>query len=575
MNKICWKGRAFKALSFGKNSKKAGRNFSGSITIFHRGGGSKKLLRRIDFQRKNLARGFIERIEYDPNRTARIALVRWSNIKLIDSVDKHAQALKCGVDFYGKGEFAMKSPSKIPLGDEFSSAGYSSDTHFRRPMVEKSTMVDGDPRLPGKQPLSNLQDNDHRSTRVSLSGSNSCFSTGKVVGLTRLQQSSGCSRLKAPRLLLAEGTIKNRKRSLSYSQFEQNVMYNSALIESRTSLSVQNQLARDGGGTHELGYSEDDQAIKYSIESRSKAKSVGPKGPSWRLNRGESAFSYILASAELRQGDEVLNIETGPTDTAISSQTKMQSQRSDPKVVHFLQESSRLFKRVTKEPATRVLLDNMEHVNQKSGISLPLWLAPIGSVVHNIELYPGGGGKLARAAGASAQLVQKPLTPIALSSLHQRVLAEAFDIDGASDNPFYARALENAPMERSTAPEHTEEDFFLTRGSPKVIEETENPIGFSLRPSSLCTIRLPSGKRQLIDLRCRATIGCVSNIDHRARMLTKAGQSRWLGIRPVVRGVAMNPIDHPHGGGEGRTKGGRPSVSPWGKPAKRARRSNC
>uniref|UniRef100_A0A452XJ56 Large ribosomal subunit protein uL2m n=2 Tax=Aegilops tauschii subsp. strangulata TaxID=200361 RepID=A0A452XJ56_AEGTS len=83
-----------------------------------------------------------------------------------------------------------------------------------------------------------------------------------------------------------------------------------------------------------------------------------------------------------------------------------------------------------------------------------------------------------------------------------------------------------------------------------------------------CLVRLPSGVEKLIDSRCRATIGIVSNPTHGARKLRKAGHSRWLGRRPVVRGVAMNPVDHPHGGGEGRTKGGRPSVSPWGKPTK-------
>ena len=87
-----------------------------------------------------------------------------------------------------------------------------------------------------------------------------------------------------------------------------------------------------------------------------------------------------------------------------------------------------------------------------------------------------------------------------------------------------------------------------------------------------CMVRLPSGRKLLIDSRCRATIGVVSNTAHNTRKLKKAGQKRWLGRLPVVRGVAMNPIDHPHGGGEGRTKGGRPSVSPWGKPAKGARK---
>lgn len=87
-------------------------------------------------------------------------------------------------------------------------------------------------------------------------------------------------------------------------------------------------------------------------------------------------------------------------------------------------------------------------------------------------------------------------------------------------------------------------------------------------PASLCLVQLPSGVSKQIDSRCRATIGIVSNPNHGARKLRKAGQSRWLGRRPIVRGVAMNPVDHPHGGGEGRTKGGRPSVSPWGKPTK-------
>ena len=83
-----------------------------------------------------------------------------------------------------------------------------------------------------------------------------------------------------------------------------------------------------------------------------------------------------------------------------------------------------------------------------------------------------------------------------------------------------------------------------------------------------CLVRSPPGVEKRIDPRCRATIGIVPNPNHGARKRSLAGQSRWLGRRPIVRGVAMNPVDHPHGGGEGRTKGGRPSVSPWGKPTK-------
>ena len=88
------------------------------------------------------------------------------------------------------------------------------------------------------------------------------------------------------------------------------------------------------------------------------------------------------------------------------------------------------------------------------------------------------------------------------------------------------------------------------------------------RDGSYVIVRLNSGEQRLILSSCFATVGAVSNQDHMNISLGKAGRSRWLGIKPSVRGVAMNPIDHPHGGGEGRTSGGRHPVTPWGKPTK-------
>lgn len=88
------------------------------------------------------------------------------------------------------------------------------------------------------------------------------------------------------------------------------------------------------------------------------------------------------------------------------------------------------------------------------------------------------------------------------------------------------------------------------------------------RTKNLAKVRLKSGQSRWFDIKTMATNGIVSNTESRFNKLKKAGQSRWLGRRPIVRGVAMNPIDHPHGGGEGKTSGGRPSVTPWGKPTR-------
>ncbi|MDJ0853431.1 MAG: 50S ribosomal protein L2 [Myxococcota bacterium] len=88
------------------------------------------------------------------------------------------------------------------------------------------------------------------------------------------------------------------------------------------------------------------------------------------------------------------------------------------------------------------------------------------------------------------------------------------------------------------------------------------------REGSYATLRLPSGEMRMVHVRCAATIGQVGNIEHENQSIGKAGRSRWLGVRPNVRGVAMNPVDHPMGGGEGRSSGGRHPCTPWGKPTK-------
>lgn len=133
----------------------------------------------------------------------------------------------------------------------------------------------------------------------------------------------------------------------------------------------------------------------------------------------------------------------------------------------------------------------------RPGNALPLRYIPVGTVIHNVELKPGGGAKMARAAGVSVQLVAK------------------------------------------------EGDY--------------------------ATLRLPSTEMRRVPIDCRATVGEVGNAEAELIKIGKAGRNRWKGVRPQTRGVAMNPVDHPHGGGEGKTSGGRHPVSPWGKPEGRTR----
>jgi large subunit ribosomal protein L2 len=135
-----------------------------------------------------------------------------------------------------------------------------------------------------------------------------------------------------------------------------------------------------------------------------------------------------------------------------------------------------------------------DRVDVKPGNAMPMRNIPIGTIIHNVEMKPGKGGQLARAAGTFVQLVG--------------------------------------------------------------------------RDSGYALLRLASGEVRMVRAECRATIGAVSNPDRQNIVIGKAGRNRWLGRRPSVRGVAMNPIDHPHGGGEGRTSGGRHPVTPWGKGTK-------
>jgi large subunit ribosomal protein L2 len=110
-------------------------------------------------------------------------------------------------------------------------------------------------------------------------------------------------------------------------------------------------------------------------------------------------------------------------------------------------------------------------------------------------------------------------------------------------------------------------------GGAKIARSAGASVQLQAREGSMATLRMPSGEQRMVDVRCRATVGEVGNAEQSNIAIGKAGRNRWKGKRPQVRGVAMNPVDHPLGGGEGKSSGGRHPVSPWGKPEIRTRKS--
>ena len=156
---------------------------------------------------------------------------------------------------------------------------------------------------------------------------------------------------------------------------------------------------------------------------------------------------------------------------------------------------------------------------------------------------------------------------IAPLGLEQGMMVEAGE--GADIKPGNNLPLRNIPV--GTTINSVE---LRPGGGAKMGRSAGVRIQLVAREGRMATLRLPSGEMRMVDVRCRATIGEVGNAEQSNINWGKAGRNRWKGIRPTVRGVVMNPVDHPHGGGEGRTSGGRHPVSPWGKPEGRTRKKN-
>jgi ribosomal protein L2 len=345
---VLYRGRPVKRLTSGLRRSTGGRNNQGRTTIWHRGGGHRRLYRLIDFRRQIYAGlpGYVERIEYDPNRSSLIALLRYT----------------------------------LPDREKPKGTTVVSDLYGGLADVLRSTPA-----------LASLLE-------------------PRLVYLAQVTRNVEL----APDLPLADA---------SGDAFEASPQRFNLATDERRSRPQQKHILPEA------------KTSNVRVLKRSAASS--PK----------THLSYIICPQGIRIGDLLLSSTDGP-------------------------------------------------VEPKPGNACPLRYLPIGTQVHNIEMRPRSGGKLCRAAGTSAQLLEKD------------------------------------------------------------------------EKRKLALLRLQSREVRYVHLDCMATVGAVSNPEHQNQSYGKAGRMRWRGWRPVTRGVAMNPVDHPHGGGEGKTSGGRPSVTPWGKPTK-------
>ena len=393
-----------KRLSLSKKYNTAGRNNSGTITAFHRGGGSKRLFRKIDFKRALLSTGIVETVEYDPNRSSFLALVRWHNFDL-----------NCTSEQLNSGPINFFS---------------NNNTHFKKTLRSGSKVI--------------------------------------------LSYILACNELKIGQIV--HNIVDATAQPSHNAKFNQSFL-NHSLTEQKAVVSNSQNLIEP-------------QSFSTAVLKPKLSKVIKPKN-------------------------------------------------------HFLE----------TVPLTNVVNNNVVRI----GNSMPLQHIPVGTLIHNIELNPNQGAKLVRAAGTFAQLVYVPTIAASIVETYQPKKTP----NNLTTNDLTTNDLTTNDL---TTNDLTDNDV----GKPLVIRSLVVRSKSLGQYTEKCVIRLPSGVTKQLDMRCCATVGAVSNTSNGTTTTkkTKAGQNRWLGRRPVVRGVAMNPVDHPHGGGEGRTKGGRPSVSPWGKLTK-------
>nr|AHA47111.1 ribosomal protein L2 [Amborella trichopoda] len=617
-------GRALRQFTL-STGKSAGRNSSGRITVFHRGGGSKRLQRRIDLKRSTSSMGIVERIEYDPNRSSRIALVRWIEGVLLrrqrrcNAIEEFApprQILEPTTATIG-GLFSFSSlPGKVDqrkvacFSPGLMAAYYVVGLPTRVPPTPRSESLEASTeatssRFPAQE--GGIRKADHY---IGILGNANYKTTttksdseAKPIGVEASRQKSVARKKIAyigvglptrvppwSKSQACAGSFKSCAKDVFFSAFSSP----KAKGETATYLSFGSsfcfpRIAVAG-------------AKPAFFAPRMREKVRGKKTFSLCEVRKWRTHSVLWAHRIKRKA--ALSWQSSRRQETLGLVGAAEHNESKPKADQGSLLPSQVLAcallrgRPSYQSASRSFVEALLPVEASRFGSLPakpigegpkdgackVFRAPVTYILasHQLEVgkmvmncdwsKPSTSGFLRPAQNAHTYLRFKDLVRTAnkgreggsqQAASWPRPPAYRYDIL----SPYYqvGNCIPLADIRIGTWVHdiecHPGQGAKLARAAgtfAKIMKE----------PAPQCLVRLPSGVSKVIDSRCRATIGIVSNPNHGARKLRKAGQSRWLGRRPIVRGVAMNPVDHPHGGGEGRTKGGRPSVSPWGKPTK-------
>ncbi|KAF8370023.1 hypothetical protein HHK36_031946 [Tetracentron sinense] len=593
-------GRALRqfTLSAGKS---AGRNSSGRITVFHRGGGSKRLQRRIDLKRSTSSIGIVERIEYDPNRSSRIAPVRW-----IEGVQLRCQR-KCNTIEEFAPPRKILEPTTTTIRDLFSFSSLPGKVDQRKvacfsPGLMAAYVVVG---LPTRMPpwsksqasagikktctkdvfFSALSSPKAKGETASLSfGSSFCFPRIAVAGAKpaffapRMREkvrgkntfSLGESFRRQETLGLVGAAEHNELKpktdqgSLPAKPIGEGpkdgackvdrapvVCYRGskrgqAVTIERLSLSIPSHTGREvkwqGKAIRPFGSSRSIAHIQTSDWGTGQRPwSSGGKGRPARPHSGECRlqdYDYrgILVGrpTTTRTLYQVMSeAKPPPIGEGTKARRRLDLRKYENKYVKVTKSLSRL----QRERRRHQLEAGKMVMNCDWSKPSPSDLLRPAQNAHTYQdlVHTANKGRVEGGSQLAASWPRPPAYRYEILDLNSQIgnCIPLADIRiGTWVHDIECNPGQGAKLARAAGT------------FAKIMKE----------PAPQCLVRLPSGVEKLIDSRCRATIGIVSNPNHGARKLRKVGQSRWLGRRPIVRGVAMNPVDHPHGGGEGRTK---------------------